>query len=86
MSNKEKKKPVVKSKINKYDLPGIINQRSHRTLIAGRAGSGKSHLCCKLLKTVWKGSYHEIIFIAPTFAAQLDTLWGQLDPNGISVK
>jgi hypothetical protein len=68
-----------------YDLPGIINDRSHRTLIAGRAGSGKTQLALKLLKTVWKGCYSKVYIISPTFTAQFQKVWSQLDPEGIEV-
>jgi hypothetical protein len=69
----------------KYNLPGIINDRSHRTLIAGRAGSGKTQLTLELLKTVWKGCYSKIYIISPTFEAQFEKVWSQLHPDGIEV-
>jgi hypothetical protein len=80
-SVKTKKKEVHK----RYDLPGVINDRSHRTLIAGRAGSGKTQLVLRLLKTVWKGCYSKIYIVSPTFAAQFTSVWSQLDPEGIEV-
>jgi hypothetical protein len=42
-------------------------------------------LVCKLLKTVYLGIYEKIIFVSPTFEAQLEGLWGTLDPAGITV-
>lgn len=76
-----KAKPPKKQ--NKTDLPGIINDRSHRTLIAGRAGSGKTQLVLRLLKTVWKGCYSKIYIVSPTFVAQFEHVWSQLDSEGI---
>ena len=55
------------------------------TLLVGKKGSGKSHLCCEWLLTHWKGVYDEIIFISPTFRAQYDKLWKKLAPDGITV-
>jgi hypothetical protein len=66
-------------------LPGIISDRSHRTLIAGRPGSGKTQLVLRLLKTVWKGCYDKIYIISPTFAAQFQDVWSQLDSQGVEV-
>jgi hypothetical protein len=72
------------SKKTKLSVPGLINDRTHCTVFVGRKGSGKSFLCCRLLKTIWKDCYEQIIFISPTFESQL-SLWGSLDPAGISV-
>jgi hypothetical protein len=68
-----------------YDMPGLINDRPHLTLICGRKGSGKSHLLVKLLKTAWCGIYDEIIICSPTFQSQFTSLWSQLSPEGITV-
>ena len=54
-------------------------------IICGKKGSGKSTLMLKLLKTVLKGVYHEIIFVSPSFKAQFKSLWCALDPEGITV-
>jgi hypothetical protein len=83
-SRLKKNKKVVKA-CKKYDLPGIINDRSHRTLIAGRSGAGKTQLALKLLKTVWRGCYSKIYIISPTFTAQFQKVWSSLDPEGIEV-
>ena len=82
---KQVEKKKEKKVNNKYDYPGIINDRPHVTLLVGKKGSGKSHLCLKLLTTCWRYRYREIIFISPTFAAQFDGLWSKLDPSGITV-
>jgi energy-coupling factor transporter ATP-binding protein EcfA2 len=65
-------------------VPALNAENTHITLVVGRKGSGKSFLVCKLLKTVYLGVYEKIIFVSPTFEAQL-SLWGTLDPAGISV-
>ena len=70
---------------NKHDVPGLINDRPHVTIIAGKKGSGKSRLCCDLLLTTWRFCYKEIVFVSPTFRAQHDTLWSRLSPDGITV-
>jgi hypothetical protein len=77
---KKKKKPF-----RRYCLPGIINDRSQRCLIAGRPGSGKTQLVLRLLKTVWKGCYDKIYIISNTFAAQFQDVWSQLDSQGVEV-
>ena len=70
---------------DKYNCPGIINDRPHVTLLVGKKGSGKSHLCCKLLLTSWRFKYDEIVFVSPTFRAQYEGLWSKLSPDGITV-
>ena len=70
---------------DKYNYKGLITDRPHITIIAGKKGSGKSYLCCKLLLTSWRYKYDKVIFISPTFRAQYDKLWSKLSPEGITV-
>lgn len=79
------KKKTRRNNAKRYKLPGLINDRPHITCIVGRVGSGKSHLCVRLLKTVWCGIYDEIIICSTTFQAQYNKLWSQISPEGISV-
>ena len=70
---------------DKYDYPGIINDRPFIQLLVGKKGSGKSMLCCKLLLTSYRFCFDRIIFISPTFRAQHSTLWNQISPEGVEV-
>jgi energy-coupling factor transporter ATP-binding protein EcfA2 len=76
--------PKETKKFERHSVPALISEHTHITLVVGRKGSGKSHLVCKLLKTIYCNIYDRIIFVSPTFEAQLD-LWGTLDPQGITV-
>ena len=59
----------------KYDLPGIINDRPFIQLLVGKKDSGKSVLCCKLLLTPYRFCFDRIVFISPTFqSTTLNTL------------
>jgi hypothetical protein len=78
----KKKKPKV---TDKYDYPGLITDRPHITVVAGKKGSGKTHLACRLLLTSFRFKYDHIIFVSPTFRAQYDGLWSKLSPDGITV-
>jgi hypothetical protein len=66
-------------------LPGIIRYKEHITILAGRKGSGKTHLCLQLLRSerAWKGVYDEIIIISPTFLLQ--PIWTSISSTGITV-
>lgn len=76
----------IKGNASKYDdIKGVIRDRSHRSLISGRAGSGKTQLFLKLIKTVWKGVYNRVVIISPTFRAQFKEVWSQLSPEGLLV-
>ncbi len=79
----EMKPTLLSKKFERQAVPALIADTSI-ILVVGRKGSGKSHLVCKLLKTVYRGIYDRIIFVSPTFEAQL-SLWGTLSPDGISV-
>jgi hypothetical protein len=81
----QKKSTIVKKRNQKYDYKGLINDRPHITIIAGKKHSGKSYLCCKLLLTSWRFQYDRIIFVSPTFRSQYDSLWHKLSPEGIQV-
>ena len=70
---------------DKYDFPGIINDRPFIQLLVGKKRSGKSMLCCKLLLTSYRFCFDRIIFISPTFRAQHSTLWNQISPDGVEV-
>ena len=78
-------KAVVKAFCDAQTMPGLITDRPHVTIIAGRKGSGKTHLLCRLLLTAWWGVYDRIVFVSPTFKSQFDSLWCQLSPEGITV-
>jgi hypothetical protein len=54
-------------------------------ILAGKPASGKTSLFIKLLTTVWKGLFHKIILICPTFEAQFPTVWSQIGPEGVTV-
>jgi hypothetical protein len=77
----KKTKPKV---TDKYEYPGLITDRPHITVVAGKKGSGKSHLACRLLLTSFRFKYDHIIFVSPTFRAQYDGLWSKLSPDGIT--
>ena len=57
----------------------------HLTILAGKKASGKSYLACKLLCTSYRYKYDSVIFISPTFRAQVDGLWDKLAPQGIEI-
>jgi hypothetical protein len=82
-----KQTPSSKSKTDdKYtNIKGVIRNRSHATIIAGRKGSGKTQLFLKLIKTVWKGVYTRVVIISPTFEAQFKDVFSQIDPAGLIV-
>ena len=84
-NQQETKKKKKTCKCDKYDYKGLITDRPHLTLICGKKGSGKSHLCCKLLLTSWRYKYDDVIFVSPTFRSQFDGLWNKLSPDGIVV-
>lgn len=79
--------PLPPKKTTKWPLtaPGIINERPHITIVCGKKNSGKSYLCCKLLKSYWRNVYQRIIFISPTFRHQYEKLWSCLKADGIKV-
>jgi hypothetical protein len=68
---------------NKYK--GLVRDRPHVSVFAGRKGSGKTQLLIKLLKDAegWKGVYQKIIIVSPTFKFQ--KAWKCLAPDGITV-
>jgi energy-coupling factor transporter ATP-binding protein EcfA2 len=75
-------KPQTK---NDERFPALLIDKPHITLVCGAKGSGKSQLVCRLLLTAYKKVYDEIIFVSPTFQAQVKGLWGKLSPEGIRV-
>jgi nucleoside-triphosphatase THEP1 len=76
---------ITKTQPAFHDIKGIIRDRSHRTLISGRPGSGKTTLLLKLLKNEWRGVYHRIVLVCPTFAAQFKGTWDAIHPDGLTV-
>jgi len=70
---------------NEELFPALLINKPHITLVCGAKGSGKSQLVCSLLLTAYKKVYDEIIFVSPTFQAQVKGLWGKLSPEGIRV-
>ena len=76
-------KKDVKTKEVKFK--GLISDKPHISLLAGRKGSGKTQLLLKLLKDRegFRGVYEEIIIVSPTF--RLQEAWQSLSPEGITV-
>ena len=70
--------------IKQQIYPGLLIEKPQISLICGAKGSGKSQLTLKLLLDHYRGVYDDITFVSPTFKAQL-SLWGKLDPAGITV-
>jgi uncharacterized C2H2 Zn-finger protein len=72
-------------KLPQRPYPAIISDKPHLTIIAGRKGSGKTHLTIKLLKSprAWLGVYDSIKIISPTFPLQ--PVWGAISPEGVTV-
>ena len=69
--------------MNKY--LGLINNRPHITILAGKKGSGKTQLLVKLLrdKQGYRGVYDEVIIVSPTF--HLQNVWNTIAKEGVTV-
>jgi signal recognition particle GTPase len=84
--NKRKKKRKYQVEYeckSSVQLPGIINDKSHVTILAGRKGSGKTFLLVKLLKSCWKDVYDHIIIVSPTFKQQ--EIWKTISKKGVTL-